>query len=361
MTEPDPPVFRERIESDQPATLVIRADGNTRIGAGHVMRSLAVAQAWQDRGGQVAWAAASLSTALEARLKEEQVAVHKFKTTPGTAEDARQLVALARDLQAPWMLLDGYVFDSAYQALTANPDVRRILIDDLVTPGPWSCEVLVNQAINVTEHAYAEAYGVETFLLGPQYFLLRREFRSMRGGQRQAPPVAHEIFVSFGGADQHNLTGRTLQAITALDRPLRVTVVASSQHAVREHIEDLAANAPHDVRLVWDARNMAAIMAQADLAVIAGGTTSWEAAFMGLPSLVVTLAANQAPHVRAFEAQGACHALGGHGDLTASRLAQEISALIADPDRRQRYANAGQALVDGFGPERVVNACLLVA
>jgi UDP-2,4-diacetamido-2,4,6-trideoxy-beta-L-altropyranose hydrolase len=338
-------------------TLLVRADGDSIIGAGHVMRSLSIAQEWRDRGGRVEWAATSLSETLRARLYEEGIAAHFLDAIAGSDDDADHIVSLATRFGTDWILLDGYSFDFMYQRRVGIA-ARRLVIDDLALPGPMSCEILVNQAIGISEKEYSESRYVGQFLLGPRYFLLRREFRAAKLHPRRIDPVASTIFISFGGADPLNLTELTLNSITGITRCFQVLVAASSHLQTRKQIEVAAEASPHEVCLYWDTPDIPELMAQADVAVIAGGTTSWEAAYMGLPSLVMTLADNQYRHAQSLERYGACQRCNFSEDNSERRLAEVIGSLLSDHHRRQRYAEAGQRLVDGWGPARIVDACL---
>src|SRR6058998_2942566 len=96
-------------------TLLIRADANVEIGTGHVMRSLALAQAWQDKGGDVVFAMAAGAPALEARLRQERIPVENIQALPGSGEDAEQTARLAAERRAKWVALDGYHFSGDYQ------------------------------------------------------------------------------------------------------------------------------------------------------------------------------------------------------------------------------------------------------
>src|SRR5688500_11740833 len=98
------------------ATLLFRTDGNAQIGTGHVMRCLALAQAWRARGGEGVFASAGLSPALEHRLTAEGFGTVALAVAAGSVEDAAATVALAHERHAEWIIADGYAFDAAWQA-----------------------------------------------------------------------------------------------------------------------------------------------------------------------------------------------------------------------------------------------------
>ena len=90
--------------------LIIRADASTEIGTGHVMRCLALAQAWQDAGNKATFVMAMKSPAIEARLRSEGFEVVIVQQTPGSAEDAVQTEGVANQHNAQWIVVDGYQF-----------------------------------------------------------------------------------------------------------------------------------------------------------------------------------------------------------------------------------------------------------
>jgi len=95
--------------------LVIRTDTSVTIGAGHVMRCLALAQAWRDNGGQSLFVMAPKVASIEARLVAEGMQVVYLATESGSEDDARQTVQLAQQLTTDMIVLDGYQFDAVYQ------------------------------------------------------------------------------------------------------------------------------------------------------------------------------------------------------------------------------------------------------
>jgi len=99
---------------------------------------------------------------------------------------------------------------------------------------------------------------------------------------------------------------------------------------------------------------MTELMAWADLAISAAGSTCWELAFMGLPSCVMAVADNQALIAQALQRQGAVISLGCRPELSRLGIAQSIKAALADRTKRSELSTIGCKLVDGAGPFRIL-------
>ena len=110
------------------------------------------------------------------------------------------------------------------------------------------------------------------------------------------------------------------------------------------------------LHVVCDVRDMPKAMARAELALSAAGSTCWELAFMGVPTLTLSLADNQRPVARSLDEAGAAVDLGWHADLDASRLRDTIRRLAQSAAVRRSMGGIGRRLVDGQGGRRVVMA-----
>lgn len=332
--------------------LLIRADATAEIGTGHVMRCLALAQAWQDTGASAAFLCARLPEALEPRLKAEALELRRLDLEPGSKEDAFATASIALETGAGWVVTDGYEFGAEYQKALKDSGLRVLFIDDYGHADSYCADLVLNQNIYAEEAIYARREPTTQLLLGPRYALLRREFLRWRDWERTTPDVARKVLVTMGGSDPANVTGRVLSALSTLRvEGLEVEVVVGAANPNMSALQDLVSRFPVPVRLETGVTDMPELMAWADLAVSAAGSTSWELLFMGLPALVVPLADNQEPVARALVAQRAVMSFPRSG---LDPLGPAAEKLCRDPARRGVMSSRGKGLVDGRGANRIL-------
>ena len=335
-------------------TLFVRADASERIGTGHVMRCLALAQEFQRTAGRVLFVQAETTSAIERRLRAEGFEIASLDAKPGSPEDARVAVRLARERDANWIVADGYHFGAEYQRHLKGNDLGLLLIDDYGHAEHYWADYVLNQNLSADPIRYKNREPYTRLLLGTKYVLLRQEFERWRNWEREIPTVARKVLVTLGGADPDNATSKIVEALLRIrDEQLECVVVIGGSNPHLEKLKAAIRHLPSAIRLVVDATDMPGLMAWADVAIAAGGTTSWELAFMGLPSIVIVLAGNQAEIAASLERESVSVNLGASKNNTTDRIANALHSLLNDLDRRQRMSRNGCKLVDGLGVVRV--------
>ena len=334
-------------------TLLIRTDASVGAGTGHVMRCFALAQAWQDSGGKCLFAMAESTPAVERRLLENGMEVERLGAGDGTAEDANQTGYLAAKESAPWIVVDGYPFCSAYQSAIKEAGFKLLFIDDNVHAESYSADLVLNQNIHAKARLYANREPSTRLLLGPRYAMLRREFRRWRNWPREIPATGRKILVTMGGSDPNNLTARAIEAIRQLSDPSLETVILAG--GSNPHLCSMeAAIQKESMRLIADAADVPEWMKWADVAVAGAGTTLWEMCFLGLPGVLLVLAENQANVAAAADKMGIAWSMGKGTELTSLAIARKLAELLNSREQRTRQSEKGRNLVDGRGAERVV-------
>ncbi|HEV8118490.1 MAG TPA: UDP-2,4-diacetamido-2,4,6-trideoxy-beta-L-altropyranose hydrolase [Thermoanaerobaculia bacterium] len=333
-------------------TLLIRADSGPAIGDGHVARCFALAQAWRDAGGTFTFAGSIGGGRLAQRIREESGEIVPLAAGPEDPGDPEEVLSLAERIRPAWIVLDGYFFDPMYQEAVSRSDIPLLLLDDDARWPSYFATVLLNQNIGAAELPYRFPRPVET-LFGTRFALLRREFRS-RDARPEPDREALRVLVTLGGADPDNVTGLVLEALSrVLVRGLAITAVAGASNPHRDELRDAVRSFSGAVELLEDVPDMAALMARADVAVSAAGSTCWELCSLGVPAVAIVLAANQEGIARGLEKAGAAANLGSASKWTAESLAEAMRPLLEDPEWRRTASRNGRELVDGQGAPRV--------
>jgi UDP-2,4-diacetamido-2,4,6-trideoxy-beta-L-altropyranose hydrolase len=336
--------------------LIIRADASTQIGTGHIMRCLALAQVWQDKGGCAIFVLANKSSGLENRLLSEGMQVLYLLVETGSHEDANQTLDFAQKFNAQWILVDGYQFGKEYQKSIKEFGLNLLFLDDYGHAEHYYADLVLNQNISACEDLYQNREAYTQLLLGREYVLLRQEFLQWRNWLRVINSKAHKILVTLGGSDPDNVTFKVMQSLQSLgDRDLEVIVIIGSSNPHYEELEHQVTESDLPISLQHNVSNMPELMAWADIAIAAGGSTNWELAFMGLPSIVITLAENQKEIADYLGNMGLAVSLGWHENISIIDLAEATCKLVSSDVLRKEMSELGQKLIDGLGSARVIS------
>lgn len=301
-------------------SILIRCDASLSIGSGHVMRCRTLARELERRGERIIFIcrrqAGDLISLLEQEfrvlaLPEQQLSAYRglesrelYKAWLGCSQthDAVQsikAIAQADIVDASWIVVDHYGLDTNWetQLLTSwvgHTSPRLFVIDDLADRSHHA-DLLLDQNFfaEETDDRYQGLLPPHCRqLLGPEYALLSPEYSQLHP---LVPPrkELRRLLLFFGGVDPENFTGRTLEVLMDSGlTDLAVDVVLGLQSLHRQKVTDLVAQRAF-TKLHSSPPSLAGLIARADLAIGGVGTTTWERACLGLPSISIAVAENQ--------------------------------------------------------------------
>lgn len=327
---------------------VFRCDASPTIGAGHVTRCLALAEALVDVGWRVGFAVHPGTTATVPVIEYGGYSLHEM---PDKA--AKEPAALRASFPdgLDLLVVDHYERDISFEE-SCRGFARQILVMDDATGRRHDCDFLIDAAVTDCSIYAGGVPAQARLLLGPAYALVRRDFvvqRAVALQRRDGRPVEN-ILVSFGATDPWNATSLALDALESFVGNCTITVALSSQ---APHLGEVRTKLCGQMQIVLDA-NMTKLMTEADLAIGGAGTSAYERAMLGLPSIVVRLADNQHGITNALAEAGAAIDAGRPDATLATRLGSLARTLIADSAARMRMSKAAASLVDGYGGQRVL-------
>lgn len=339
---------------NSPSHLLIRADAGGELGTGHVMRMIALAQAWQDRGGSVTLAACQCPAPLLDRLTKEKISFVAIEAQSlGGTEDLADTIRIGKSLRAEWIVTDGYHFQEDYHKGLQAESFKLLAVDDYGHCAEWHADVVINQNLHKSTGA-VESLAVTPhcrLLNGPRYALLRREFRKSVHRAQVPEEKALRILVTFGGVDPNAATLKIIRALHGLiATPLDLKVLAGHANPNIEAIRLEVPKSPHRIELIPACDNMPSLYQWAERVISAGGSSCYEWLYFGLPGWVTSIADNQDDIVMAMLSEKHADGVKRIDSIPEDQLAQSLARWIDSPQI------AKTRLVDGWGALRVAAA-----
>lgn len=335
----------------------IRADSSIQTGSGHYMRCMTLAQKLLGHGVQVYWLAFELLEDHAEKIQE--LGIDLIRLNSDKVHDFEKASKLL-GAKFNWLIVDHYKWAYEEEKVMQSVAERIMVIDDLANR-PHHCDLLLdqNEFIGDKNLRYSGLVDEKTkLMLGAQYAILREEFCN-RVRMDERPPKSFKVLVSYGGTDPTNETLKAIRALTLIEDeiPFHADIVIGRYHTYRSTIEELCKEHPN-FELHVQANTMAELMGKSDIALCAGGTTTWERYCMGLPGVVTTVADNQIEIARFGAGIGVDQYLGMSEYVTVEMLRDKLEEIIKEPKKLEQSRNVAARIVDGLGVQRVINALL---
>ncbi|MFE0754060.1 UDP-2,4-diacetamido-2,4,6-trideoxy-beta-L-altropyranose hydrolase [Inquilinus sp. NPDC058860] len=339
----------------RPPRIAFRLEASAPIGGGHAMRCLSLARALRDRGADCLFLVNG-----EAQAVVPALAGVACRVVGPDPEATAAAVRAAWPGGADAAVCDLYRWTAPEERAFAAAARRLLVIDDLAT-APHHCDLLLNQNFGADAAGYDGLLPPDCRrLVGLDYAMLRPDFAALRPAalerRREAGPP-RTILVSLGLTDVGGITGRVCATLATIPDFARAEVVLGPVAPSLARVRAIAAADPR-FRCHVGLEDMARVMLDADAAIGAMGSSSWERCCLGLPTLAVILADNQRPTAQALNAARIVTLAGDAAALDDAALRSAIAAFLADADRLRRLSQASAALCDGLGAGRVAAAIL---
>lgn len=356
--------------------VVFRCDASLLIGSGHVMRCRTLARELQQYGLETVFLCRRQRGDLIKLLSKEFMVLtlppRSIDETQGLqgrelysswlgcsqkqdADDCLSALGSADIFSADYLVVDHYGLDSRWEkiireGLSGYLSPKLLVVDDLADR-PHVADILLDQSFcgEITDTRYRALVSSECRqLLGPRYALLGPEYKQLHEIVPARSSLAR-ILVFFGGVDQDNLTEMAIEAL--MDKSLKhlaVDVVAGGSRDRLQKLKELISRRELTA-LHGPLPSLAGMITRADLAIGAGGSTTWERICLQLPSLVISNAENQFTLCESLSKSGHIIFLGRAPEVTSSKISSAVHELMAS----KRLGSKIEPLVDGKGATRV--------
>lgn len=316
---------------------VLRADASSSIGVGHVMRSLSLGEALLDEGFGVELVSFELAPSLQSLARSCGVEVVEPTCAPRSSEDAQFVLQRNANI----VVVDGYEFSREFFAVLEASSTPFAVVDDNAETNAQSPSAVINQNPHASASMYAHLQGNPKLLLGLHYAMVRKEVREIAA--MNLPSREGEVFVAMGGADFLGLTAPIVEALA--ETGLQIRVAVGHANTQRAHIQKLADQFGH-VSLI-EQQDYVSSLASAHVAVLAAGSSLWEACAVGTPSIGLVVADNQFASANAAKKLGFTRVVDCRVRFNVDAVLNEVQTCILSGTSAMRGAALSTGVANG--------------
>lgn len=335
--------------------VAIRADGNSKIGLGHIIRTMVLGNELKKNNCKVTYITQEYKETLDI-LKKNKFEVFNIKTNASAADEIYTINKFMKDNEIDIFIGDSFKIDKNYIAKIKKYDKFVVIIDNLRDMS-LNADLIINGGI----YAYKLAKDAERYkqkvLLGTKYFLIREQFANIN--KKFIKKEVKSILITMGGADPMNLTPKIIKMVSSINRNLKINVVVGNAFKNIKEIKDIDKN-NSQIYLNYNVENMAELMYESNIAISAGGTTLYELAIVGTPSIVLIQAENQVLQSNIFNDEGIVLNLGYGDKVIELCFKQAFVKLINDYNKRKEMFKSGREILDSKGAKRCVEKILMM-
>jgi UDP-2,4-diacetamido-2,4,6-trideoxy-beta-L-altropyranose hydrolase len=293
--------------------VIFRVDSSLKMGTGHVMRCLTLAQSLKENEADVGFICRKHEGSLIDKIRSSGFVVHELKVFEETEVDAKlahshwlgatqqqdsdDCIDILKAEKPNWLIVDHYALDEQWQKRLKLYYEKLMVIDDLADR-KHQCDILLDQTFGRQQEDYSVLTPKDCkLLLGSQYALLRPEFSKWRvySLERRSKSEFKQLLINMGGVDVDDFTGQVLDELKTCTLPsdVNVTIVMGGSAPHLKSVKSKAIMLPYKTEVKVDVDNMAEIMVNSDIAIGAAGATTWERCCLGLPTIQIVTADNQ--------------------------------------------------------------------
>lgn len=318
--------------------VIIRADGNNQIGFGHIVRTQALAAQLQALGAKV-----TIVT-----RNPENIVLFETALIPADMTLKKEFeywVNISQEMAAKIIIVDSYAVDQVTLDKVGAIGACSVYIDDL-NRFDFNVDFVINGNLYASHLNYQ---GKARFLLGPDFLLMREEFQNVPCHFNKNPK---NIMISLGAADPECVTFRVIEIIKKYKRfkELNWHIVIGPANIHTNKI--VRAAKPYNNMRLYNNPNMRSVMENCDICISAGGSTVYELAACGVPSLLIITADNQIMLAKEAHHYGFAINLGWYETLPDRALYDNLEWLLYNREEREHMVQIGRRLVDGCGARR---------
>ena len=335
--------------------ILFRVNAGLNVGYGHVVRCLQIARELKENYLISFCVYAEKKKDVERFFSEvkSETDVHQIIYVEHKEEDLRTIVDYVQKHNA-FLVLDHYDVNEQYQLYLKGKGVHWLQLDSHAAQKFYG-DVVQHGSPGATEKLYAPLHGSSDtkFLLGPKYVIVNRELRNLHTIVKPRSRV-RKVFVSFGGGYAKGALLKYIEPVGRAFPELVFEVVLRGTHPDLDILK-LIEKENKNIHLYINYDAVYQLMCESDIAILAPGGMSYEAATVGLPAILVAIEDNQLVNLKGCSDLGISKSLGLIDDVMPQDVVEALNDIKNTSEKLHFMSTTALREFDGKGVERIVH------
>jgi len=324
-------------------TILFRADGNRKLGLGHIFRCIALADALKNSKPE-------LEIIFITKYQEGKTVIREtnYKVIQVSNNEVGQIRELSD--RNTLLITDFLDTDNLYiSKIKKATGVKVISIDNNTKLKRIDADILINA--NVFDGREMQTMGLTKCFLGPKYIILRKEFEKA-SKEKEINDNTESVSIMFGGTDPRGSTARIAKALENISDKIQINLIMGPGFSGGDTLNKALSKINRKFNLLFDPSNIIKIMENTDIAITAAGITLYELASIGVPSIVIPQVEHQRDIAKAFKKAEAC--INMKKSWNNMLIYKNTVMLMESKLLRKKLSENARSLVDGRGTQRII-------
>ena len=326
-----------------------KANANQNIGSGHLQRCINLARVLKDKN-KIYFLLTNTSNSIARRLKKEFKIIN-FRNNKEILIEAKKIFKERKDC---FLIIDDYSIKYRWEKLISNYFYKTMVICDDLSKEHY-CDLYLNQ--NILDIKSNVKKYKENYLLGPKYALLDKNYSQLSKKKVSKSNKLKNIIITFGGSDKENLTDKVLEVTSIKKYNFNINVILGDSYQYSNELKKKY-DKFNNITFHKNLKSLAKIYYNSDLAIGAGGVSSWERVCLKIPSLVFQVSENQKFTINDLKKKKMIIFAGKEENFNKHKLEKQILFIKKNLKKIKNQMEEGDIFVDGNGANRVAEILL---
>ena len=313
--------------------ILFRCDGSIKIGMGHVIRCLALADHLKENHG----------CKIHFAMRKSELGINRVKKSYPVIEANEQsfdyvdwFFDCISQTQSKILIMDmrDGLTKEQLKLIKKKTGIKVVTIDD-PEDKRLEADLAFYPPVPQLEKLNWDGFEGELYV-GWEYVLLRKEFLKQYPKPKNSIP---NILVSMGATDGKNMTEFVINSLDRIIEKFKVRIIVGSGYPYLKNLKKTLEEVHFEFELLQNPKDIAKIMSQSDFSIISFGQTAYELAALKVPTIFLCLSHDHNESSKLFINEEIGVSMGEYSKLSKQKFIKSVQYYLKEQNKMKEMSN----------------------